>query len=66
MYSMINVINTAVKLCMKVVKKVNPKSSYHTKYFLNSLILYLGDDGCSLNLLCNNFMMLSQIITLYT
>ena len=43
MYNMINIISTAVcYLYMKVVKRVNPKSSHHKeKNFSISLILHL-------------------------
>ena len=51
MYNMINIINTTVKY-----ERVNPKSSHHKEnMFFSPLILYLWDDGDSLNLLWSSF-----------
>ena len=51
-YNMINIINTIAKY-----ERVNPKSSHHKEnmFYSPSLILYLWDDGESLNLLGSSF-----------
>ena len=54
-------------LYVKVVKRVNPKSSDHKKFFLNSFnFISIGDNGYSPNYCNNNIAMnIHQIITLY-
>ena len=66
MHDTINTINIAVYY-VKVVKRVNPKSSHHKNNFYFFNFVSIWDDGCLLNLLCNHFMMnVRQIIMLYT
>ena len=56
-------------LHMKVVKRVNPKSSHHKEkillcYFFNFVSIW--DDECPLNVLWSSFHDISQTIMLYT
>ena len=56
-------------LHMRVVTRLNPKSSHHTEkillcYFFNFISIW--DDECSLHLLWSSFHDISQTIMLYT
>ena len=49
MYNMINIIDTAAY--MKVLKRLNPKSSHHKEKIFFFYFVSIWDDGCLLNLL---------------